>query len=101
MNALEYWQENLRKQQEDQRSRAKELLHNLNTILNQREIGILEMRYGLSDEYNGERDFKSIAKYIGENWFGCKGVTTERIRQIESRARRKLESATRKRRVSI
>ena len=66
-------------------SLLKEKLGDVLTTLTERERKILEMRFGLTDGY--ERTLEEIGKMYN--------VTRERIRQIESKALRKLRHPSR------
>src|SRR5262249_34758863 len=59
----------------------------LEFALTERERHIIELRYGLSPENDGEDDEPCTLEKIGERI----GLTRERVRQIETQALRKLQ----------
>lgn len=71
-----------------------EIIQKINEIipeyLNEREVDILRMRHGLSD--TGKIQTRATLEEIGNKF----GVTRERIRQIESKAMKKLKDKARK-----
>lgn len=71
-----------------------EIIQRINEILpeylNEREVEILRMRHGLSD--SGKIQQRTTLEEIGNKF----GVTRERIRQIESKAMKKLKDKARK-----
>ena len=67
------------------RQRIKEQIKEALHVLSERELTVLELRFGLKDEHSYS------LQEVGERL----GVTGERIRQIEARALRKLRHPTR------
>jgi RNA polymerase primary sigma factor len=79
----------------DDYAKSKEIIHKINEILpkylNKREIEVIRLRNGLiegSEEINQRKTLEEIGEMFG--------VTRERIRQIESKAMKKLKDKAKK-----
>ena len=69
------------------RQRIKEQIQAALPVLSERELTVLELRFGLKDEQS--YSLQEVGQRLG--------VTGERVRQIEARALRKLRHPTRSR----